>query len=151
MRDIIDHELDIKCGVIQGNFNQPKTFNHEMNSSLDKMPADEPSKAGVKFDKGKLRYSLLPNDAIQDIVRVLMKGADKYGDRNWEGGLDFSRLYDAIKRHLDAWWDHEDNDPEDNLSHLSHAACNLLFLIHYTKHMDRFPASEYYLYDDRPY
>ena len=87
---------------------------------------------GVKYDQGKLRFSLLPWIALREIVKVLMYGASKYTDRNWERGIVFSRLYDATIRHLNSWWeDREEADPETGLSHLAHAGCNILFLITY--------------------
>ncbi len=99
---------------------------------------------GVKNDTGKLRYSLLPTSSVEEVVKVLMNGAVKYGDRNWEQGINYSRVYDATQRHLNSWWAGEDNDVEDNLSHLAHAACNILFLLHYSR-------SFYYnKFDDRP-
>lgn len=86
---------------------------------------------GKKFDKEKLRVDLLPPDALEEIAKVLTFGAQKYGDRNWEYGMKWSRPYGAILRHLWAWWKGEDIDPESGISHLGHAGCNILFLITY--------------------
>lgn len=93
-----------------------------------------------KFDNGKLRYSLLPQEPIHDLVRVLMFGAKKYGDFNWTQGFSWMRTYDALRRHLDGdgdkckgWLQGEDNDPESGLPHLAHAMCNLLFLMVFAK------------------
>lgn len=85
-------------------------------------------KGGVKFDYGKPDYSLLPPEAIDGVVRVLTMGATKYGRRNWERGLSYSRLFAACMRHLWAWWRGEELDPESGLSHLHHAACNIVML-----------------------
>jgi hypothetical protein len=60
---------------------------------------------------------------------VLKFGADKYAARNWEGGLSFSRCFDATQRHLIAWWAGEDNDPETGINHLAHAMCELMFIL----------------------
>lgn len=84
---------------------------------------------GQKFDSGKLRWALLPVDAVTEVVKVLMFGAGKYGDRNWEQGINYDRLYDAAKRHLEAWWAGEDVDPETGISHLAHCGCCVLFLL----------------------
>ena len=86
---------------------------------------------GKKFDQNKLRYDLLPWDAIAELTKILMFGAHKYGERNWEKGIRFSRLFSATLRHLLAWWKREENDPETGLSHLAHATVNLLFLLTY--------------------
>jgi len=54
----------------------------------------------VKHDKGKLRYDLIPPIPLEHLAQVYTFGADKYGDRNWEKGLSFDRLYAALQRHL---------------------------------------------------
>jgi hypothetical protein len=81
-----------------------------------------------KDDDGKLRFDLLPHDALTGVVEVLTHGAAKYGDRNWEQGLPASRLFAALQRHLWAWWGGEDADPDSGLSHLEHVATNALML-----------------------
>lgn len=82
-----------------------------------------------KADAGKDPWHLLPWDALREVVRVLAFGAGKYGERNWERGLAYSRCYSAALRHLTAWWGGEEADPETGASHLSHATCCLLFLL----------------------
>jgi len=64
-------------------------------------------------------------------AEVLMLGANKYGDRNWELGIDYSRVYGAILRHLFAWFSGEDCDKETSKNHLHHASCELMFLQHF--------------------
>jgi len=83
---------------------------------------------GKKFDAEKDRWDLLPTDAVRGVVRVLTFGAKKYGDRNWEKGMDWGRLYAAALRHMTAWWEGETRDPETGHSHLWHAATCILFL-----------------------
>ena len=87
--------------------------------------------AGVKHDQGKLPWHLLPGDAIDPVLRVLDYGATKYAPRNWEAGMDWSRPFGAMMRHMWAWWMGEDKDKETGESHLAHAACCLLFLLAY--------------------
>jgi hypothetical protein len=88
---------------------------------------------GNKFDGEKLRVDLLSFQAIQGTAEVLTFGAKKYGDRNWEKGLSFSRVFGACLRHLFSWWLGKDKDDETGLNHLDHAACCIMFLQHYTK------------------
>ena len=84
---------------------------------------------GIKFDNGKRRWSLLPWRELGAVIDVLTTGAKKYSDNNWKYVEDGkNRYYDALMRHLTAWWDGEKNDPEDGLHHLAHAICNILFL-----------------------
>lgn len=82
---------------------------------------------GYKADDGKLDYTLLP-DSLDDVVRVLMKGAEKYERDNWVKVPDGkSRYIRAALRHLWARARGEVNDPETGLPHLSHLVCCALF------------------------
>lgn len=85
---------------------------------------------GMKFDAGKIDYTLLPWDGVEDIVKVLEFGAKKYARDNWqhvEGGQ--HRYQAAAFRHMIAYNQGEKTDPETGLSHLAHAGCCLLFLL----------------------
>ena len=84
-----------------------------------------------KDDAGKDPWGLLPWDAARAIVKILRFGAQKYGARNWERGMDWSRPYDACMRHLTAWHMREEGDAETGFSHLWHAGCCIVFLIAY--------------------
>lgn len=84
---------------------------------------------GVKFDDGKLRFDLIPPDAMAVVAAVLTYGALKYEDRNWELGMDRARLRAARDRHENARLLGQSHDPETNLPHLAHeAACTLMEL-----------------------
>jgi hypothetical protein len=102
-----------------------------------------PLSGGVKHDQGKAPWHLLPPDAMEEVLKVLSYGANKYSERNWEKGMDWSRAFSAMMRHMWAWWAGEDHDGETGLSHLAHAACCVLFLLAYSKRFDG--------YDDRPH
>lgn len=91
---------------------------------------DAPS-IGKKFDVNKPRPSLLPIDAVMEIVNVLEFGAKKYGDNNWQHVSPHARYFDAALRHLFASQSGEKFDPESGLSHFAHAATCLLFLLHF--------------------
>lgn len=86
---------------------------------------------GVKFDTDKVRLELLPPELLEGVGQVLTFGAKKYAARNWERGMDWSRPYAALLRHMMAWWSGEDTDPETGMSHLHHAGCCIAFLIAY--------------------
>ena len=90
--------------------------------------ATKQGEAGKKNDQEKLRVDLLPVDVMTAVAGVLTHGAKKYGDRNWEGGIKYGRIYGAILRHLFAFWRGEDKDPESGLQHIDHAMCEMMFL-----------------------
>ena len=84
---------------------------------------------GIKNDKGKPRWSLLPAGSVEGVVAVLEFGAKHYKPNNWKHLLDpEDRCYDAAMRHIAAWRGGQKIDPESGLHHLSHAATNLFFL-----------------------
>lgn len=84
---------------------------------------------GRKFDGGKLQYGLLPPLALKATVDVLTFGAEKYEPDNWKVVPDSKRRYfDALQRHVWAWKEGEQIDPESGRHHLAHALCCLMFL-----------------------
>lgn len=66
---------------------------------------------------------------------IISKGADHRelsGNRNWEKGMEFGRLFDAGLRHKIAWWQKGEAKAEDSkIHHLAHEACDTLFLLAY--------------------
>ena len=92
----------------------------------------------IKHDSGKQRVDLLPTAPLLMIADVLGFGAEKYSAHNWRNGFDQSRLIGATMRHLLAYNDGENTDPESGLSHISHAGCCILFLLeHIAKDIGR--------------
>jgi len=100
------------------------------------------STGGEKGVKAQ-RLSLLPSAALNRISEVYHFGASKYSAHNWRKGYEWSKSYDALQRHLNAWWEREETDPESGLSHLAHAGFHLFALITW----DRDP--RYQIFDDR--
>ena len=86
---------------------------------------------GRKDDAQKIRLDLLPPEMLFGVGAILTFGAAKYGDRNWEKGMGWSRVFSALMRHLWAWWRGESVDAESGMSHLWHAGCCIAFLIAY--------------------
>lgn len=86
---------------------------------------------GTKFDTKKPMPQLLPADALTEISKVMAFGADKYAEENWRRGFTYKRIIGALLRHTYAFQQGEDNDPETGLSHMAHAGCCVLFLLHY--------------------
>lgn len=95
------------------------------------MSLDNSTQEAVKYDQDKLPEHLYSIPAHNDLLKVLAFGAKKYGQHNWRKGMDWSRVYAAAERHLHAWFDGQDKDPETGLSHLAHAMCCTMFLLHY--------------------
>jgi len=86
----------------------------------------------AKADAGKPRLSLVPPQIMWEIAAVRGYGCNKYpngGTENWRN-VEMDRHFDAMVRHIfRAWYDHSKIDPESGLKHLSHAACDLAFIL----------------------
>ena len=71
------------------------------------------------------------------------EGARKYGAFNWRHGkVSASTYISALERHLLAWIDGEDIDPNSGKPHLAHMLASIAILV------DAFEAGN--LIDDRP-
>lgn len=103
----------------------------DYNNAYIEIPMDADDPPFVKYDRNKRDYSLLPWLAVDEVVKVLEAGAEKYSRDNWLRGALWSRYWSACMRHIVAWWRGESVDDETGLSHLAHAVCCLLFLISY--------------------
>lgn len=83
-----------------------------------------------KHDTGKPPLELVPREMIEGAARAFAFGANKYGRGNWmKGGLTQGRLLGAVLRHLYAYAQRDDLDPESGLCHLDHAAASLGMLM----------------------
>jgi hypothetical protein len=97
----------------------------------------------TQYGLAKPGISKVPPLSIFYIGQVMEVGAAKYGPMNWrKDHVSASVYYDAAMRHLMAWWDGQECDPETGHTHLAHAAANLCILID--------AEYSYQLIDDRP-
>ena len=97
---------------------------------------------GRKDDEGKLRYDLLSPTSLKGLVKILTQGEKNYGERNWEKGIKWSRVFGAMMRHAWIMWNGEDIDKESGLPHIDHIQACAHFLSHYRLYKKEF--------DDRP-
>lgn len=132
----IDHntfiEHALKAGVIQ--YDEPEAdINNLLYIDAPRNPpamAPETTELGRKFDAGKLDYTLVPFEGLEEIIKVLMFGAQKYDRHNWKHVDNAPQRYTAAAfRHLAAHTRGEMTDHETGLSHLAHAGCCVLFLL----------------------
>lgn len=98
-----------------------------------------------RYNNGKLRYELIPHTALKDVAEVYTKGAAKYtitddegniiddGANNWRKGLSWTSMIGSVQRHIEAWKNGEDIDPDLGTKHLANAAWGLLGLLEYYK------------------
>lgn len=96
------------------------------------VPNKTPIPKAAKHDTGKPTFDLIPWLPLQELGKLYEFGANKYARNNWKKGMRWSRCYNALLRHLKAWWeDGETNDPETGCHHLSSVAWCAFTLIWY--------------------
>lgn len=88
------------------------------------------TQGALKFDEGKVDYSLAPGKAIGAVCQALEYGAGKYGRDNYRKPPTLSpeRLKAGVLRHLLQDLGGELLDPESGLPHTYHAAAGLAML-----------------------
>lgn len=77
----------------------------------------------------KPRVSAVPPVAIMAMGAAMQDGANKYGLFNWrDAAVTSTVFYDAIMRHLVAWYSGERNAPDSKVHHLAHvmAGCAII-------------------------
>lgn len=102
-------------------------YDHGWPPSRAPGPQNAPQ-AGMKFDTDKPKFSLIPRGVLGAVVRVLTFGAKKYAPDNWKK-IEPERYYDALWRHVEAYRNGEQHDPETKEHHLAHAICCLMFML----------------------
>ena len=88
------------------------------------------SELGDRHNNGKAQLSMLLDapHALEDAAKVLEFGMAKYSRGNWLKGLPITEVIDSLLRHLVAFSNGENLDPESNLRHTGHIVVNALFL-----------------------
>lgn len=94
-------------------------------SSKPSKPSNPKDAVGVR----KAPLSCLPMGVVAEMGTAMLEGASKYGRHNFRAvGVRGSVYFDATMRHLIAWWEGEDVDPDSGLSHVTKALVSLAVL-----------------------
>lgn len=121
-----EEDAKARTGWIHGRF---KLVTSAPEPETEQDPHDIPQhEPGAKLDKGKPRAALLLDfgNALTAVAEVATYGAEKYSDGGW------LHVPNGEQRYADAGMRHrladntEPTDPESGLSHLAHAAWNIL-------------------------
>ncbi len=96
----------------------------------------DPCIEGLKASnpKDSVGVSKPPMSTVSAVVMAevgvaMLEGACKYGRHNYRSvGVMSSVYYDATHRHLTAWWEGQDDDPDSGLSHITKAIASLTVL-----------------------
>lgn len=99
--------------------------------------------------KGRRQATFANMSLVADVLEArvhgfgVMKYPDEAGAPNWSRGMPWSWFYDALRRHIAAFWSGEDVNEESGLPHLAHARwmiSNLIEYSHYGMGTDDRPA-----------
>jgi len=93
----------------------------------EKRITDE-STGGEKGQKD-VRLHAIPWEGLAELGKVYTFGEEKYSDYNFRKGYKWSLSFDAMQRHLWAFWSGDDLDTESGLHHLAHATWHGLTLL----------------------
>lgn len=94
--------------------------------SLDEKPTNPKDMIATN----KLPLHLWPETASAYGAMGFLDGALKYGRTNWRyAGVRASIYYDTTRRHLAAWFEGEDTDPQSGVPHLGHALACIAILV----------------------
>lgn len=76
-----------------------------------------------------IRLDLISKEFVFAIGKTLAEGGKKYGEHNWKKGMPKSSVMNHILHHL---FKYVEGDISEE--HLAHAACGIMFQIHYDAH-----------------
>lgn len=99
---------------------------------------DKPQEQALRYNEGKLKWSLVDWQSLEPLVRVLEMGAEKYSPNNWKKGMPVTQVSESLLRHMFAFLNGEDTDPESKIEHLGHVMCNAMFLTYILREKSHF-------------
>jgi hypothetical protein len=102
-----------------------KTIKEEIVNGVDEFQKTEQA---LRYNMGKLEWSLVDFDSLEGLVKVLEYGCHKYARNNWKKGMPVTKVSESLMRHLFAFLRGEDVDPESGCRHISHVMCNAMFI-----------------------
>lgn len=89
----------------------------------------KPSNPKDAVGVSKVPLSTVPCLVLLEVGLAMLEGAQKYGRHNYRAdGVRASVYFDALMRHMMAWWEGEDIDPDSALSHVTKAIASLIVL-----------------------
>ena len=96
----------------------------ELKDSGARQEFETGARRDIEIDKP--RYDLITPFGLERVAWIYATGAQKYGDRNWEKGMPYSRYLSSAERHLKQF--EQGMTDED---HLAQAVWNLLAILHH--------------------
>jgi hypothetical protein len=165
----VQYSVTHSAEQVLNNSMNARDFLRSVEKQKQQFAAAEQKYKALRYNAGKVRWSLVNFKSLLPMVRVLEYGAHKYsiyedenevqhkgseipveetgkykivssGANNWKKGLDKKEILESMMRHLTALLDGEEIDPESGLPHMGHIQCNTLFY-NYFKDKDETPGN----------
>lgn len=90
---------------------------------------DKPENPKEAIGQAKPSIHHVPPRVLLEVAQAMMEGSKKYGIYNYrKAGVSYSTYYSSTFRHLAAWFEGEDIDPDSGLSHITKAISGLIVL-----------------------
>jgi hypothetical protein len=124
--EIVNEVDDFTKALLERNKKTYGVWSKEQVEAMKQSLTNSPQ--ALRYNQGKLEWSLVDFDSLEGLVRVLEYGAYKYSRNNWKKGMPVTQVSESLMRHLFAYLRGEDVDPESGCRHLSHVMCNVMFL-----------------------
>jgi hypothetical protein len=88
----------------------------------------------LRFNEGKLDWTLLDYPSLVPLVEAMTKGTEKYERFNWQLPCDDPRQHlQSAMRHLIALVSGEEVDKESGVKHSGHLMANMMMYNYHTK------------------
>lgn len=130
MECIYSHKHNCNC------YMKKKPFSHKTTGELEKefphlkdWKIKEIENPKEKIGQAKPSLHHVPPRVLLEVAQAMMEGSKKYGIYNYrKAGVSYSTYYSSTFRHLIAWFEGEDIDPDSGLSHVVKAISGLIVL-----------------------
>lgn len=94
-------------------------------------PCEDPKTKNPKANaaRHKVCFSSYPAPVMAEVAVAMTEGARKYGRHNYRGSqIKASTYYDGTLRHVLAWFEGQDIDPDSGVHHVTKAIASLTVL-----------------------
>lgn len=85
----------------------------------------------ARYNQGKVQVREVDPSFILGLGEVLTASRQKYDEFNWAKPTKITTPYESMMRHIMAFQQGEDIDPDDGLHHLLKAATNIMFMYYH--------------------
>jgi hypothetical protein len=108
----------------------PRKFNEagHIDFLKEEIIVTDPNTGGMKASKPS-QLGFIDPVALEELGNIAGMGAEKYEPWNYLKGYNYSLSYNAMLRHMNAYWRGEDLDPESGRHHMGHAAWHGLAIV----------------------